>query len=231
MKVHGRHFRSLWVEPDGWSVGAIDQRRLPHEFVIARITDCDAAAEAIRSMLVHGAPLIGATAAYGVALAMRAERRKAKSGPPSSAFVTLRGGIGGLIDRLAGEVGQRLRTGVRATSVSRLEAADARGRFALDVEGRAPIFSDSVVLAVPARAASPRLAKLEPRASELLGAIPHASTAVVFLALRRQDVHRPLDATGYIVPRNLGSPVMAATWVSSKWRGRWQWNFAPWDAI
>ena len=73
MKVDGRHFRSLWVEPDGWSVGAIDQRRLPHEFVVARITDCDAAAEAIRSMLVRGAPLIGATAAYGVALAMRAD--------------------------------------------------------------------------------------------------------------------------------------------------------------
>jgi methylthioribose-1-phosphate isomerase len=73
MKVDGRHYRSLWVEPDGWSVGAIDQRRLPHEFVVARMTDCDAAAEAIRSMLVRGAPLIGATAAYGVALAMRAD--------------------------------------------------------------------------------------------------------------------------------------------------------------
>ena len=73
MKVDGRHFRSLWLEPDGWSVGAIDQRRLPHEFVIARMTDCEAAAEAIRSMLVRGAPLIGATAAYGVALAMRAD--------------------------------------------------------------------------------------------------------------------------------------------------------------
>ncbi|MGO8909152.1 MAG: S-methyl-5-thioribose-1-phosphate isomerase [Bradyrhizobium sp.] len=73
MKVDGRHFRSLWLEPDGWSVGAIDQRLLPHEFVIARMTDCEAAAEAIRSMLVRGAPLIGATAAYGVALAMRAD--------------------------------------------------------------------------------------------------------------------------------------------------------------
>ena len=37
MKVDGRHFRSIWLEPDGWSVGAIDQRRLPHEFVIARL--------------------------------------------------------------------------------------------------------------------------------------------------------------------------------------------------
>jgi methylthioribose-1-phosphate isomerase len=73
MKVDGRHFSSIWLEPDGWSVGAIDQRRLPHDFVVSRITDCDAAADAIRSMLVRGAPLIGATAAYGVALAMRTE--------------------------------------------------------------------------------------------------------------------------------------------------------------
>jgi methylthioribose-1-phosphate isomerase len=73
MKVDGRQFRSIWLEPDGWSLGAIDQRRLPHDFVVARITDCDAAADAIRSMLVRGAPLIGATAAYGVALAMRAD--------------------------------------------------------------------------------------------------------------------------------------------------------------
>jgi len=73
MKVDGQHFRTIWLEPDGWSVGAIDQRRLPHEFIVERLTDCDAAAEAIRSMLVRGAPLIGATAAYGVALAMRAD--------------------------------------------------------------------------------------------------------------------------------------------------------------
>jgi len=73
MKVDGRHFRTIWVEPDGWSIGAIDQRRLPHEFVIARMTSCDEAADAISSMLVRGAPLIGATAAYGVALAMRSD--------------------------------------------------------------------------------------------------------------------------------------------------------------
>ncbi|HWN78299.1 MAG TPA: S-methyl-5-thioribose-1-phosphate isomerase [Bradyrhizobium sp.] len=73
MKVDGKHFRSIWLEPDGWTVGAIDQRRLPHDLVVARLTDCDAAADAIRSMLVRGAPLIGATAAYGMALAMRAD--------------------------------------------------------------------------------------------------------------------------------------------------------------
>jgi len=73
MKVEGRHIRSIWLEPDGWSVSAIDQRRLPHDFIVARLTTCDAAAAAIRSMLVRGAPLIGATAAYGMALAMRAD--------------------------------------------------------------------------------------------------------------------------------------------------------------
>jgi methylthioribose-1-phosphate isomerase len=73
MKVDGRHFRSIWLKPDGWSVGAIDQRRLPHEFIVAHLTDLGAAAEAISTMLVRGAPLIGATAAYGIAMAMRAD--------------------------------------------------------------------------------------------------------------------------------------------------------------
>src|SRR6202142_4087808 len=73
MKVDGRHFRGIWLEPDGWSVGAVDQRRLPHDFVIARVASCEDAADAIRSMLVRGAPLSGPTAAYGIALAMRAD--------------------------------------------------------------------------------------------------------------------------------------------------------------
>jgi len=71
MKVDGKHFRSIWLEPDGASVSAIDQRRLPHEFVVVGIEHAAAAADAIRTMLVRGAPLIGATAAYGMALAMR----------------------------------------------------------------------------------------------------------------------------------------------------------------
>src|ERR1700753_4184572 len=73
MKVDGKHYRSIWLDADGWTVTAIDQRLLPHEFVIAKITNCEEAADAIRSMLVRGAPLIGATAAYGMALAMLAD--------------------------------------------------------------------------------------------------------------------------------------------------------------
>src|SRR5664280_1094385 len=73
MKVDDRHIRSIWLEPDGVTVSAIDQRRLPHHFVVEQLGDCDAAADAIASMLVRGAPLIGATAAFGMALAMRAD--------------------------------------------------------------------------------------------------------------------------------------------------------------
>jgi methylthioribose-1-phosphate isomerase len=73
MKVDGKHTRSIWVEPDGWSVGVIDQTRLPHRYAVIRLATLDDAALAIATMQVRGAPLIGATAAYGVCLALRAD--------------------------------------------------------------------------------------------------------------------------------------------------------------
>jgi methylthioribose-1-phosphate isomerase len=71
MKVGGRPTRSIWPAADGRAVEIIDQTRLPHEFIVARLETLDAAARAIRDMQVRGAPLIGATAAYGVCLAAR----------------------------------------------------------------------------------------------------------------------------------------------------------------
>jgi methylthioribose-1-phosphate isomerase len=71
MKVDGKPMRSIWLEPDGWSVGVIDQTALPHLLVTARLTTLADAAHAIRAMVIRGAPLIGATAAYGMSLALR----------------------------------------------------------------------------------------------------------------------------------------------------------------
>ena len=71
MKVDGVLYRTIWLADDGWSVEIIDQTRLPHRFDIVRLQTIDDAARAIRDMLVRGAPLIGATAAYGVCLALR----------------------------------------------------------------------------------------------------------------------------------------------------------------
>jgi methylthioribose-1-phosphate isomerase len=71
MNVRGKPMRTIWLEPDGATIGIIDQTRLPHDFVTVRLTTLAEAAHAIRAMLVRGAPLIGAAAAYGVALALR----------------------------------------------------------------------------------------------------------------------------------------------------------------
>ncbi|TPN84899.1 S-methyl-5-thioribose-1-phosphate isomerase [Mesorhizobium sp. CU2] len=70
MNVGERHFRTIWLSDDGRSVEIIDQRWLPHEFRIERIGTVAGIATAIRDMWVRGAPLIGVTAAYGVAIQM-----------------------------------------------------------------------------------------------------------------------------------------------------------------
>jgi methylthioribose-1-phosphate isomerase len=71
MKIKDKHFRTIWLADDAWSVEIIDQTKLPHQFKTTRLTTLEEAGRAILTMQVRGAPLIGATAAYGVALAMR----------------------------------------------------------------------------------------------------------------------------------------------------------------
>jgi hypothetical protein len=71
MKIHGKAMRTIWVAGDGWGVEIIDQTRLPFEVKTRTLRSWQEAASAIRDMVVRGAPLIGATGAYGLALAMR----------------------------------------------------------------------------------------------------------------------------------------------------------------
>ena len=70
MKVDGVPYRTIWLDSDGWSVNVIDQTRLPHAFEIANLRSLEDACRAIRTMVVRGAPLIGATSAYGMYLAL-----------------------------------------------------------------------------------------------------------------------------------------------------------------
>src|SRR5262249_46486697 len=71
MKFDGKPWRTIWLEPDGWSVGVIDQTRLPHRFATRRLTSLADHADALAPMVTRGAPLIGPTAAYGMCLALR----------------------------------------------------------------------------------------------------------------------------------------------------------------
>ena len=70
MKVADRHYHTIWLNEDGRAVDIIDQRWLPHEFRVVTLKTVADVATAIRDMWVRGAPLIGVTAAYGVAIAM-----------------------------------------------------------------------------------------------------------------------------------------------------------------
>src|SRR5215475_4010823 len=70
MKVDGKPYRTVWLGADGTTVQVIDQTLLPHAFVVRELKTMEDAERAIRTMIVRGAPLIGAAAAYGVALAM-----------------------------------------------------------------------------------------------------------------------------------------------------------------
>jgi methylthioribose-1-phosphate isomerase len=77
MNIDGKPYRTIWLGSDGVSVEIIDQSKLPFALEIVALRSLEDAAHAIASMQVRGAPLIGATAAYGVALAMRDEASEA----------------------------------------------------------------------------------------------------------------------------------------------------------
>ena len=71
MNIDGKPYRTIWLNDDGWSVSIIAQTKLPFSFEIVELKSLEDAARAIKTMQVRGAPLIGATAAYGLALGLR----------------------------------------------------------------------------------------------------------------------------------------------------------------
>src|SRR5258705_37377 len=112
MKVNGQHTRTIWVEDDGIAVGTIDQTLLPYRYATLRLGTVADAAHAIKSMQVRGAPLIGAVAAYGMALALREdasdaglERAHALLIPTRPTAINLKGAL----DEMMGAVRNRAR--------------------------------------------------------------------------------------------------------------------------
>ena len=109
MKVAGKHYRTIGPCDGGSAVEVIDQTRLPHEFVHVRLRTLEDAVAAIRDMIVRGAPLIGATGAYGMVLALRAESSDAamnaaadrlKAARPTA--VNLRWGVDSIVSTCVG---------------------------------------------------------------------------------------------------------------------------------
>jgi len=108
MKIDGTPYRSVWVDqPDGWTVRIFDQTKLPWALEILRLTTPEEVAHAIRTMQVRGAPLIGAVAAYGLALALRQdpsteamERQAAMLGGTRPTAINLRWALERMLTRL-----------------------------------------------------------------------------------------------------------------------------------
>jgi len=148
---------------------------------------------------------------------VRAVRSMQRNRPASKQpmFLTLRGGLGELVEALEKELGDVVRRNARVASVTK-----ADGGFSVRLESGEAIDADQVVVALPAHAASKILAPLDFELSHELYGIPYVSTATVFFGWQRRDVAHPLDATGYIVPVHERRHVMAATFVSSKWAHR-----------
>ena len=133
---------------------------------------------------------------------------------PRGAFVSLPGGIGELVEAVAAAVEPAtVSLSTRVTAIHRGEV------FTIETE-LGTLTSRAIILGVPAWAASTLLRRLDRALAQLCDAIPYASTATVALGYRRDQIHDPLSGSGFVVPRVEGHPLLAATWVTSKWPGR-----------
>ncbi len=145
---------------------------------------------------------------------IRSFRRLRVKPSEQGAFVSLPGGIGELVDALAGALTPgTIRLGARVTELRRAETYTVEST-AGTIEAR------SVILAVPAYVAGGLLRSFDTTLAGLCDGIPYASTATVAFGYRRDQIQHPLRGSGFVVPRVEHSPLLAATWVTSKWPGR-----------
>ena len=143
------------------------------------------------------------------------EAQSAGSASRYPPFVALGPGMQALVAGLLERLQQtQFVTGRAALAVRRREHG-----YEIELGGER-LDADGVVLAVPAHAAGELLVDLDPQLAAAHAEIPYASSAVVTLAYRDEDLAHPLDGYGYVVPRVEGSDVLACTWTSSKWEGR-----------
>ena len=138
--------------------------------------------------------------------------------PPTSAFLTPESGLGDLVAALE----ERLRCGAVdiRTGTTAHAVTQANDRFTIRLHNRDVVTVDALIVATPAFAAADLLAESAPDLAADLEAIPHASTAIVTLAYRYDEIPHPLDGHGYVVPRVEGGAILACTWSSRKWAGR-----------
>jgi protoporphyrinogen/coproporphyrinogen III oxidase len=155
---------------------------------------------------------------YGsLSRALFAARRQSKAGEPSgSLFLTLRGGMQTLVDKLVAEIGDSVRVVPnRAVSISSSDAG-----YSLNLADGATLQGDRLILATPAWQSAELLRNADPGLADSLGSIPYGSCITGALIYQRPEFKRPLDGFGFLVPRAERRLLSACTWVNTKFSNR-----------
>jgi protoporphyrinogen/coproporphyrinogen III oxidase len=148
---------------------------------------------------------------------------------PAFGFLSLPGGLGELVDGVQREVRRRdpagtravIRTGVRVERVERIGTGhDTSPEFVITLANGEQIAADAVIIATPAYHTAGIVRPVDETLAAALRGIEYASTVTISVAYAESAVPRALDASGYVVPRIQQRPVLACTWVSSKFEGR-----------
>jgi len=130
------------------------------------------------------------------------------------AFVSLPGGVGELVDALAASLPPATLTlSARVTGLARAEG------YTVETE-QGPVSARSVIICTPAYITADLVRPLDVSLAALCDGVTYASTATVAFGYRRSQIGHPLNGSGFVVPRVERSPLLAATWVTSKWPGR-----------
>ena len=157
-----------------------------------------------------------------------AEATRGQGKPAPSAFRSLDGGVETLVHALAASLTRtEIRLGTTVTAITR----DGHDGYELRVapgggERHDVLRADGVFVAAPFGVARDLLSPVSPRLAGALASLRETGSVAVLFAYPRRAIRGPLDATGFLVPRTLGSPVVACTWLSQKWPGR-----APDDTV
>jgi len=145
---------------------------------------------------------------------IRAFRAMRARPSPNGAFVSLPGGTGELVDALLAALSPGT-----VTLSARVADIDRHAHYRIETAAGA-VETRAVILAVPAYVAASLLRGFDTTIAALTEAIPYASTATVALGYRREQVANAMAGSGFVVPRVERNPLLAATWVTSKWPGR-----------
>lgn len=145
---------------------------------------------------------------------LRAIRALHVTPSPQGAFVSLPGGVGELVDALAAALATD--TVTLSARVTRLARAE---RYTVETE-QGSVSARSVIICTPAYVTAELVRPLDASLATLCDGVTYASTATVAFGYRRPQVGHSLNGSGFVVPRVEQSPLLAATWVTSKWPGR-----------